>query len=534
MSDIVKELIEKQEQLESDRSTFEEHWSQIAPLVLPRQDNFFDKNENQGERRTRERFDDTAVLAHDKAVKIVDSIITPESSKWHKLSPRDSRLEENQEALEFLDNLNDLLFKVRYSPNANFANQNREKYASLLAFGTGVLMVEDIIGKGIRYKSSHLSEHYVMENLHGLIDCDYRKYTLTARQAVEKWKEKTPPKVMAMFEKKPSQKMEFLHVVMPDVDNESGMNFISYHISCEDKILIAVGGFDTFPYIFSRGATSPNEVYGRSPAMTALAEIKMLNAMRKTDIRSRHLSVDPPILAADAQTVRKFSMKPNAINYGTLDINGNPLVRPWQSGSRIDLSNDGINQSRQFINDAFFITLFQILVDNPQMTATEVMERSREKGALLGPIAGREQSEALSPMIEREIGILDSYGVFEDDGMLPMPKVLKDAGGIFDITFSAPANQLQRAEEALSVERTVQSLIPIAQIEPSVLDKIDWNEYANIMRESNGAPAKIFRTDEELMAIQQAKAQQAQMQAIMQAAPQVAGAVKDLAQAESY
>lgn len=539
MSDIAKELMEKQSQLASKRSTFEEHWAQIAPLVLPRQDNFFEKRQEQGERRTRDRFDDTAVLAHDKAVKIMDSIITPEGSTWHKLRPKDDRLEEDQEVMTFLDSLNKYLFKTRYSPKSNFANQNREKYASLFAFGTGVLMLEDIVGYGMRYKSSHLSEHYVMENLHGLIDIDYRKYRLTARQAMEKFKERAPQKVREMYDKNPAEYMDFLHVVTPDEGGDAkGMKFASYHVSCADKQLISVGGFKTFPYIFSRGATAPNETYGRSPAMMALAEIKMLNAMRRTDIKARHLMVDPPILAADAQTVRKFSLKPDAINYGTLDMNGNPLVRPWQAGANISLSNDGIQQSRDFINDAFFVNLFQILIDTPQMTATEVLERAKEKGALLGPIAGREQSEALAPMVEREIGILEDYGIFEDDGMLPMPRKLKEAGGIFEVTFSAPANQLARAEEALSTERTIQALIPIAQISPevaqAVLAPVDWVQYGKIMRDANGAPAKLFKTDEAMLATAQAQAQQMQAQQMMQVAPQVAGAIKDIAQAQSY
>ena len=37
------------------------------------------------------------------------------------------------------------------------------------------------------------------------------------------------------------------------------------------------------------------------------------------------------------------------------------------------------------INDAFLVTLFQILTETPEMTATEVIERTREKGALLSP-----------------------------------------------------------------------------------------------------------------------------------------------------
>lgn len=74
------------------------------------------------------------------------------------------------------------------------------------------------------------------------------------------------------------------------------------------------------------------------------------------------------------------------MNYGTLDMNGNPLVKPYMTGARFDVSNDGIEQSRKMINDIFLVNLFQILIDSPEMTATEVLARQREKADLLSPI----------------------------------------------------------------------------------------------------------------------------------------------------
>lgn len=53
-----------------------------------------------------------------------------------------------------------------------------------------------------------------------------------------------------------------------------------------------------------------------------------------------------------------------------------------------------------------FITLFQILVDNPQMTATEAMLRAQEKGQLLAPTAGRIQAEFLGTLILRKLTLL--------------------------------------------------------------------------------------------------------------------------------
>jgi hypothetical protein len=357
---------------------------------------------------------------------------------------------------------------------------------------------------------------------------------LTARQAQEKFRDKTPESVKKCLEKEPGKKLEFLHVVMPDVDNESGLPFVSYHVSCEGQELIDIGGFKTFPYIISRWTTSPNEIYGRSPAMSVLSEIKMLNSMRKTDLKARHMAVDPPILAADQSTIRRFSMKPGSLNYGTLDAAGNPLVRPYQSGTSIQASNDGIEQSREFINRAFFLNLFQILVESPAMTATEVLQRAQEKGQLLTPTAGRQMSELLEPIIMREISIYEEYGLFRDGAPLQLPQAMKKMKGEFLVEYTNPLSKMQKSEEALSTERTVQALLPLAQIDPAILDPIDWREYANIMREANGAPARLFKSDEQLRAEQDARAEKEAMAMAATMVPQAATAIKDIAQAGSY
>lgn len=527
-----KELIQKEEALRTERATFEHHWAEIAPLVFPRADVFFNVNQQEGERRTRNRYDDTAALALEHGAAAVESIVTPRNVMWHGIGLPDD-IADDYESQIWADRLTKFLFSRRYRPATNFASQLYECYLSLLAFGTSVLIVEDMLDGTLRYRSSHIGEHCFMENNRGIVDCNYRRYKLTARQALEKFKERTPDKVVEAAEKKPSQKFEFLHVVMPSNGEDTDMAFVSYHVCVESNAIISVGGFETFPYIISRWTTSPNEKYGRSPTMTVLAEIKMLNQMRRTDIKARHMAVDPPILASDQATVRKFSMRPGAINYGTLDMNGNPLVRPYSSNTNVALSNDGIAQSKEFINRAFFLNLFQILVESPQKTATEVLQLAQEKGQLLTPTAGRQMSELLDPMVMREISIYESYGIFEDGAPLQLPEAVKEMGGEFDIVYTNPLSRMQISEQALGVERTIQSMIPLAQIDPTILDKIDWDAYSDIMREANGAPARLFRSPEQMAEIQAAKQEEAAMQQMIAAAPQVAGAVKDIAQAEA-
>lgn len=537
---IAKEMIDKQAKLEADLATYHSHCEEVSKYVIPRLDEFFNSKKTPGEKRTQYQYDSTAPLALDRFASIIESLIVPRGQLWHGLEPEDEALQDDHEAMVWYEKVRNYLFKLRYGADSNFAPQMNEVFSSMGAFGTGVLITEERANKWMRYKSSHIKEHFFQENSDGIIDSNWRKYELTARQAIQKFGDNVSEAIKKAYEKEPNRKFPFLHCVIPNSDRKpymlgpSSMAFSSFHIDVEGKMLVqSPGGYRKFPFIVARYVTSPNEIYGRSPAMTALAEIKMLNQMRKTDIKARHLAVDPPNLAANEASIRKFNLKPNAMNYGTLDMAGNPLVRPYQTGARFDSSNDANQESRKMINDIFLVTLFQILIESPEMTATEVLARQQEKGDLLSPIGGRLENEFSGKLIEREIDVMAAAGLFDDDGPLPMPKSVRDSGGAYSINYTSPMARYRMSGEAAGAEKTIQSLIPIAQIDPTVYDMIDFAEYAKIIAKAAGAPMRIMRSMEEVKAMQQQKAEAQQMAMLSQAAPAIAGSVKDLAQAEA-
>lgn len=531
---IAKEIIDQQEKLATKRATYDSHCREVAEVLLPRQDNFFREETTEGEKRNQKIVSSVAQEALNKFSAAMESILTPRSSRWHRVTTDIDELQENQEVQEYLDAVTDTLFKKRYASSANYASQQHETYMSLGAFGTGVLILEsNPETRGFTYKSSHISEHFFMENNKRQIDVDYWRYKLTARKAVEKFPKGLPEKVIRAAEKDPRQEFEFISCVRPneeykDTDDYRSFKFRSYHVCVEDNAFLGEGGYRTFPFIVSRYVTAPNEIYGRSPGMTALSEIKMVNAIRKSDLRARHMAIDPPVLTANDIALRRPLMKPGAVNFGALDINGNPMIRPYDNQARIDVSNDLLSQSHEIINDIFLVTLFQILVDSPQMTATEVLQRAQEKGALLSPTAGRQQSEALGPMIEREIDILASF-----DELPPMPDVLLEYGADYNIEYTAPLNVMQKAGEAQAAQRLLEASLPYAQLDPSIIHNFDFDEYINIVKDSLGVPARMMRSKEEKQQIRQAEQQQQMMQSIIDSAPSVTGSIKDIADAQS-
>lgn len=532
MDNRVDEVIREQEQMAGDRGTWEEHWREIAERVLPREDWFQSSDKTPGEKRTEKVFDATAGLALERFAAAMESMLTPRTMKWHKLAVEDPELLQNQAVQSYLDEVTNLLFRIRYSPKANFASQVHENYMSLGAFGSGAIFIDDIIGFGIRYKSIHLSEIYFSENHVGIVDKVHRKFQMTARQAAEKWGEdKLPTKIRNCLEKSPEQKFDFIHCVKPNDDIQRnrrdyrGMPYVSYYVSLEERAMLSEGGYQSFPYAISRYVTAPKEIYGRSPAMTVLPDIKMLNEMSKTVIRAAHKIVDPPLLLQEDGVLQAFNTRPGALNYGGVDDQGRQVVQPLQTSPRVDIGMDMMEQRRRVINDAFLITLFQILVETPNMTATEAMLRAQEKGALLAPTMGRQQSEMLGPLIERELDILGRAGALP-----PMPEALAERGGEVDIEYVSPLNRSQRAEEGVAILRTLESVVPLAQIDPSVMMIFNPEQIARELAEINGVPAKILRSKEQIDEMKNQQAEQAQAQALLQAAPIAANSAKTLAE----
>lgn len=525
-----EEVLRRQSQMEGDRSTFEGHWSEIAERVLPRQRDFNTKRAG-GEKLTEKVFDSTAPLALERFAAAMESILTPRTQRWHDLGDGDDD-EMPSEFKDYLQRVNKILFKCRYAVNANFASQAHETYMSLGAFGSGAMFVDELLGRGLRYRAISLAELYFAENHQGIVDTVHRKFDYTARQAAQRFGEdKLPETIRKCLEKEPDKKFEFIHCVKPREDaawgklNYKGMAFASYYVASEGRQIVREGGYRTMRYGVSRYVTAPREVYGRSPAMTVLGDIKGVNEQKKTLLRTGQLVAEPPILLADDGLLSGFKLRPGGLNYGALTAEGDPLARPFDVGANLPITLETIEMDRKVINDAFLVTLFQILVDQPQMTATEAMLRAQEKGALLSPTAGRQQSELLGPIIAAEIDILSQAGI------IPPPPEGFD--GEAELKYTGPLARAQRAEEGIAILRTVEQAIALAEVDPSALDGLKIPEIIVELGEINGMPAKLRRTPEEIEERAAARAEQAQAAQMLQAAPLIGKAASDLARAQS-
>jgi hypothetical protein len=247
----------------------------------------------------------------------------------------------------------------------------------------------------------------------------------------------------------------------------------------------------------------------------ALPAIRTLNSQKSTVLKQGHRAADPVLLTADDGLLDGLDITPGAMNPGGMDENGRPTVGVLPTGN-YQIGIDMMDKEREAINAAFLVHLFQILTETPRMTATEVLERTREKGILLAPTVGRQQSEYLGPMIEREIDILIDMNMLP-----PMPDKLVEANGAFTIKYNSPLSRAMRAEEAAGVVRVVENILPIIQVtqDPAPLDNFDLDVITRELSDIQAVPEHWMKSMEEVEEIRQGRAEEAERAAQAAEAP---------------
>lgn len=530
------DVIREYSYLYSQQANFRMLWNSIAQYVMPAWDNFIGEF-SEGVIRTTRLFDATAVSANERFAAAMEQMLVPRTQMWHDIVPGDENLLDDSEVQGYCAAIRKILFAARYRPGANYASQVDECFMSLGAFGNNALLVDEILGKNLLYRSIPLNEIVWALNASGMVDTLYRKFRYTAKQCMERAKVdgwNIPEQISREMERNPFTEFEIIHCVRPNGEitrgaiGYKGMPFESWYIHPDTRSVLKRGGYRTFPYAVGRYRMAPREHYGRSPAAVAYPAIRTLNEQKKTALRAGQKAVDPPLLLSEEGALTNFNLRAGALNYGTMASDGTPLVQPLKitDAGGFQIGKELMDMEAGAINDAFLVSLFQILVQNPDMTATEALIRAQEKGMLIAPAMGRQQSEFLGPQIVREIDILHHAG------LLPMPPdALIESGKGIKIEYTSPLSKLMRAEEAQTIMTSVQGLSQMATVKPQVLDLVDWDAAGKDFLESSGFPGKLLLDPEAVAQIRQQNEQQQQAAAVTQGAPMVSQAALNLAKA---
>lgn len=530
------QLLKRYDRMKQDHRLWEGLWQDIADYILPRRSQFT-TTRTPGGKQTERLFDSTALDAHERLASTLNGTLTSRAAKWFSLKMRDEKYDDNPDVATWLEDCAKRMFRA--FNQSNFAQEVSEVYADQTGFGTSALFLEERNPTkkdfgGFVFWALALSDICIDEDSEGRVNTVFRDFEMSANAAVEKWgiSNLGEKLVKAFNDGKGDQTFHFLHVVMPRMIGASKdpvfgtpatkLPWASAYVGKEDKNLITESGFHEFPIMVPRWAKTPGEKYGRGPGHLALPDVKTLNKVKELGLKTWAKTLDMPTMSEDDGVVGNIRNHPggNTIVRNT-DRSLKPLFPPGTF--REAIGNDQLkSQDLQASIRRYFYADQMELPVGPAMTAFEVAKRFELLQRLLGPTMGRQESELLNPLIERAFGIMYRHGA------LPQaPQILQQAGADIDVAYEGPLAKSQRLSEVEGIERLQALVVNIAQLDPSVIDNINYDETIHLAADVVGVPPKLLRSPEDVQQMRDDRAkQQAQQQQLATASTMAQAAGK--------
>ena len=501
-------LTNRLKSMKSDRQVWETHWQDIADFVLP--DRQFLSSNERGSQNRNNIFDSTAPVANERLTNLLNGMLTNASLQWFSLGTFEGIEDEDRDARAWLDAVRHRILRYLNQPQYRFYVALGELYQDLIGFGTGVIFIKQK-GEACLFQSVPLADCYIDENDEGTVDTLFREIKYTARQAVSAFGDDVPEEVSdAMDENRPQQKFTFVQCVYPredrnpdrmDASNKPWASVVLFDGRTSDPTIIRQSGFDMFPFLVPRWTKAAGEIYGRSPAMKVLPDIRLVNAMARTVLESAQKAADPALQVPDDGFLQPIRTHPGGLNY--YRAGSGELIQPLNTGARPDIGEKMIERKQAKIDEAFYQDLFQ-LPELDRMTAFEVSQRRNDRLQQFSPVLSRIYTEMLDPLITH------IFSKLAPELADTTPNAI--AGRRLKIIYVSPLALSQKSSEGFNIQQYLQYLTPMAQADPGVFNNIDTDEYARMGMSIFNVPGRLFRTVEEVEERRQAEQEAASSQ----------------------
>ncbi|CAB4144280.1 Head-to-tail connector protein, podovirus-type [uncultured Caudovirales phage] len=521
--------------LKTERASFIEHWRELSDYILPRQSRFVVTDRNRGDRKNSKIVDNTATLAVRTLASGMMSGITSPARPWFQLRTPDPGLNEYKPVKLWLDLVRTRMTEVFL--RSNLYTTLPITYGDLGVFGTNAFAVLEDSEDVIRCYPYPIGSYMIGTSYRGNVDTCYREFQMTVNQVVGQFGiEQVSESVKNLYERGNKDAwIDVVHVVEPNDEFDERrpaskykrFRSVYYELGDNRDRLLRESGFDDFPLMAPRWALTGEDIYGHSPAMDALGDIKALQLEQRRKAQAIDKLVNPPMTAPSSLRNQRASLLPGDVTYVDVSQGGQGFAPAYQINPRINELMMDIQENQGRIRRAFFEDLFLMIANDSRsnITAREIQERHEEKLLMLGPVLERLNDELLDPLIDRTFNIMMKVGMVP-----PPPQELQ--GMDLSVEYISVMAQAMKMVGISSIERTMQFAGQMAQANPQVLDKLDFDQALDEYSAMLGAPPSIIKDDAEVAQVRAQRAQQQNAAMAMQMAQQGAQSAKTLSETQ--
>lgn len=513
------------------RLSWQTHWSQLADVYLPRRHRWF-VTPNQYARGmpiNATIVDETGILAARTCATGMLSGLTSPDKHWFDLG------------IHGVDTIPEGAGKIWLAEStrrmhavlggSNFYTIMGQAHHDNVVFGSAAMIEYEDPDEVVRFYNPCLGEFYFTLDNKLRIDALGREFTYTIKQTVKEFKlENVSESVRQMYKTPSSRQTEVVigHMIEPnDLVYRNGEP-IGYPVPKKFKFrevfwernssgggtkgsghILKVAGFNECPFFGLRWDVSSNDPYGRSPGMDGLPASRQLQIEQRRKAEALEKLVRPPMVGSNNMKQEPQDTLPGGITY-VPSLDGSGFKPAYQVEPHIQEITQDIKEVQERLKEVFFVDLF-MMISNLQTvrTATEIDARREEKLLLLGPVIERIETEVLDKIIMRTFAIMKRRGLFE-----PVPPELH--GATVSIRYISMLAEVQKATETTIIERLFQFVSGLVAVKPDALDKLDVDKGIEIYGDRLNAPPDLMRSDKDVAAIRQNRAQEQQQAAALQ------------------
>lgn len=471
-------LIARCRAAEAKRASWESHWQDCYDFALPN-GRPFQGVPIPGGHRVDKVFDGTAPDAVEQLAASLLAQLTPPWSRWFGfVAGPELSAAETEKVTPLLDKTAGIV--QDHLDRSNFAVEIHQAFLDLATIGTACLLVEEATPGGasaLRFTAVPLAEAVLDEGADGRLDQTFRRSELTLLQLTHRFSAAALPEdVIRSGTDQPDRTFSLLEAVVPQ--GTAYRWTVLLDTGFDEPAVVAEGQFGQSPFINFRWLKAPGEIYGRSPVMKALPDIKTANKVVELVLKNASIAVTGIWQADDDGVLNPSTIRlvPGTIIPKAVGSSGlTPLANP----GRFDVSQLVLDDLRGRIRHALLADRLAP-VDSARMTATEVTERSVEMARILGATYGRLQAELIVPLILRAVTILRRRGEIPD---IPID------GRLVRIQHRSPLAQAQGQRD---VQSTLNWLAAIDTLGPDAKGIVDAAATARWLGEAYGVPAKLM------------------------------------------
>ncbi len=434
-------LLNKFQTAKSKHDLWHSLWQDCYDYALPQRGQL-SGNYAPANRRGERLYDATALDAVDQLASLLLGNLTPPLTPWFGLKAGIELSEAEAKAITPSLEKTSRLLQAHFD-QSNFIVEIHQCFLDLVVAGTASLAFEEAQPgelSAFQFTAIPLSEIILDEGQRGKLDTVFRKISLTLSQILMRYEDAdVPVSILQDGNKNPDTKFELIECVIQPTGSHD-KSFILFEPDLNHIIYQA--RVNHSPFINFRWMKSPGEIYGRSPVMKTLPDIKTANKVVELILKNASISVTGIWQAEDdgVLNLANIELVPGAIIPKAVGSKG---LTPLEMPARFDVSQLVLDDLRNRIRHALLIDRLPQMQNTGKITATEITTRSDEMTMLLGATFGRLQVELLNPLIQRAYGILRQRGAIPD---LPLD------GRIVAIDHRSP---LARAQSSRNVQHAL-------------------------------------------------------------------------------